>query len=381
MGELERHVNSHSHILALPGKAGVDAVIAMSPENFAFVSGAFVLTIETIPARQAFAVIPSTGEPFSVICSIELETMRDESWIEELVTYTEFAEVPVAKLAQAMRDRGLDRGKIGIDLDYIPQTSFGALVAELPHVEFVNTTGIVATARAIKSPAEVERLEFAAKGTHQAVIEAMAESRLGESEKTMAGRISKRILDNGADTTFFMCFCSGPRTPLVHGGPTDRTPQEGEIVRFDLGGRYGAFYSDFARTYSAGSPTAVQRDTYRKLVEIHKETISAIRPGIAAEEIFAICKAGFERRQLAFHMPHVGHGFGVEVHEAPMMRPGDTTRLASGMVVNIEPICIDPHGSLYHVEDLVEVTDTGCRLLTLGFPQDEIPEIGTPVPS
>ena len=75
------------------------------------------------------------------------------------------------------------------------------------------------------------------------------ESRLGDTEKEMANRISKGIIDNGADTTLFMCFGSGPRTIFAHGAPTDRKPQESEIIRFDLGGRYGPYYSDFARLY------------------------------------------------------------------------------------------------------------------------------------
>jgi Xaa-Pro aminopeptidase len=80
-------------------------------------------------------------------------------------------------------------------------------------------------------------------------------------------------------------------------------------------------------------------------------------------------------------MPHIGHSFGVELHENPMLRPGDKTELKPGMVINIEPIFIDPDNSLYHVEDLFVVTEDGYRLLTLGFPQDELPVIGTRVPS
>ena len=374
-------MKDHSHILELPKKAGVDGLVAMSPENFAYVSGALVLTVETIRPRQAFAIIPRDGAPFCVFCSIEAATMQDESWIKDLVSYTEFVDVPVEKLADAMKERGLAKGKIGIDLTYLPQASFAELAARLPDVEFVDTTAVVAKTRAIKTPAEIEKLEFAAKGTHKAVLDAMAESHLGDTERMMAGRISKGILDNGANTTLFMCFASGPRTVLVHGGPTDRKPHAGEIIRFDLGGRYGAFYSDFARTFSSGSPTPTQREVYRKLVEIHKETIGSVRPGVTAEEIFYICKEGFEKRQLSFHMPHIGHSFGIEVHESPILRPGEKTKLAAGMVINIEPVFIDPDRNLYHVEDLFVVTDTGYRLLTLGFPQDEIPVIGTRVPS
>jgi Xaa-Pro aminopeptidase len=80
-------------------------------------------------------------------------------------------------------------------------------------------------------------------------------------------------------------------------------------------------------------------------------------------------------------MPHIGHSFGVELHESPMLRPGEKTAIKPGMVINIEPVLIDENRVLYHVEDLFVVTEDGYRLLTLGFPQDELPVIGTRVAS
>ena len=367
--------------LAIPGDANVDAIVALSPENFAFLSGAHILTVEYIRPRQAFVVVPRDGQPFSVYCSIEGNTMRDESWITDLVEYTEFVDEPVDKLADALTERGLTRGRIGIDLEYLPQKSFARLSARLPDIEFVDTTQTIARVRAIKSADEVAILEFAARGTHKAAIDGMAASSPGDTEKQMADRISRGMLENGAETTLFMCFGSGERSKLAHGGPTDRVPQPGEIIRFDIGGRYGSYFSDFARTYSAGDPTPAQRDYYRKLVEIHKETIGAVKPGVTAEELFVLCKNGFEARQMAFHMPHIGHSFGFELHETPMLRPGDDTPLKPGMVINIEPVFVDPEGSLYHVEDLFVVTEDGYRLLTLGFPPEEIPVVGAPATS
>lgn len=374
MGKLERFA-------AVPKNANLKAVIAMSPENFAFVSGAHVLTVEYIRPRQAFAVVPTSGEPFCVYCSIEGATMRDESWITDLVEYTEFVDDPVDKLAEALKERGLDSGRIGIDLEYLPQRSYARLHDLLPDVEFVDTTDTVAKVRSIKTEEEIAALEFAAKGTHQAALDAMAASKPGDTEKQMADRISQNVLANGADTTLFMCFGSGERSRLAHGSPTDKVPQPGEIIRFDLGGRYGSMFSDFARTFSAGDPTPAQREYYRKLVEIHLETINSVKPGVTAEELFIICKNGFEKRQMEFHMPHIGHSFGFELHETPMLRPGEKTKMQPGMVINIEPVFIDPEGSLYHVEDLFVVTEDGYRLLTLGFPQPEIPVVGTKVAS
>jgi len=364
---------------SLPQKAGVDVLVAMSPENFTYVSGAWVLTVGSLRPRHGYAIVPRDGEPVTLVCSIEENTMRDESWIKDVQTYTEFADEPVLKLAGLVKARGWDRGKIGIDLGYLPQQAHAKLVAALPEAELVDTTEVVASVRAIKEPDEVEIMEAAARSTHRAVLDAMAASRLGDTEKMMADRIANGMISGGGDTGLFMCFASGERTRMPHAMPTERVPKAGEIIRFDVGSRYREWLSDFARTYSAGSPTELQRDTYRSLVRVHKETIGAVRPGITAEELFLLCKDSFAKNGLAFHMPHVGHSFGVELHENPMIRPGDKTRLEAGMVINIEPFVFDAGRIGYHVEDLFVVTDHGYRLLTLGFPPDELPVIGQPL--
>ena len=368
---------NRKRLQAIPEVAGLNAVIAMSPENFAYVSGAFILTVEAIRPRQAFAVLPRKGAPFAVICSIETATMRDESWIDDIAEYTEFVHRPVDMLVDELKAHGIDSGKIGIDLEYLPAVDYARFRELLPDADLVDTTQTIAKARTIKTAEEIDILERATKGTHSAVLDAIGASKTGDTEKEIAARIANGMTRNGADTVMFMCFGSGPRSLFAHGAPSERVTEPGDIIRLDTGGRYGAYFSDFARTYSAGDPLPEQRDIYRKLVEVHKETIGSARPGVTAEELFFICKDAFEKRQLPFHMPHIGHSFGVELHENPMLRPGDKTRIETGMVINIEPVMIDrDRNSLYHVEDLFVVTDDGFRLLSHGFPPEELPVLG-----
>jgi len=188
-----------------------------------------------------------------------------------------------------------------------------------------------------------------------------------------------KMISKGADGTLFIVFGSGERSRLMHGMPTGRVPKPSEIIRLDIGGTYGPWMSDLARVYSLGNPTEVQRRTYSNLREVEEETIGFIRPGVTAEEVFFASQAAFEKRRMPSHMPHVGHGFGIELHELPILRPGDKTVLEKGMVLNIEPVILDGDGSMYHLEDLVVVTDRGCRILTHGLPPKEIPVIGQPV--
>jgi Xaa-Pro aminopeptidase len=364
---------------ALASELGVDAVVAMSPENFAYATGAFIMTVSDVRPRQAFAVLPAKGEPVALVCSIERQQMIEESWIKDLRVYTEFKDDPVDALADVLRDIGITTGTIGIDLDYLPVTSHERLQRKLSNLKLIDTSAKISSVRTIKSGAEVDYLEKITKQTHRAVLDAMTASKLGETERDMANRIANGIINNGADGTRFIVFGSGLRSSQTHALANDRVPLKSEIIRLDVAGRYGAWCSDFARTYSTGEPTALQRDTYEKLWDIQTSTINMVRPGMAAEDIFFFCKEKFEQAGLVFTMPHIGHSLGVELHESPLLRPGEKAKLEVGMVINIEPLITDSAGETYHLEDLFVVTQQGPRLLTLGFAPRQIPVIGQPV--
>lgn len=358
----------------------IRALVAMSPENFIYLSGSYIETTYYLRPRQAFVVVRENGAPFVLACTMEESQVIEESWIRDVRSYVEFVHDPVARLAEELTASGLTEGRIGIDLDYLPAADFQRLCGLMPAVEFVNTTAAVADIRAVKLDAEVTRLEQAARQTHRAVLDAFEASRLGDSEKAIANRIGCNILQYGADNLQFLYFASGSRTIHPHAyALEERIPKQGDIIRIDVGGKYGAYSSDFARTYSAGAPTQAQRQIYSALVTAEETTINAARPGMTAEDLFHVCRDAFQAAGLVFHMPHVGHSFGVELHENPMLRPGNKSVLKPGMVLNVEPGVRDDQGSLYHTEDLILITETGSRVLTLGLAPKDLPVLGQKV--
>lgn len=364
---------------ALPSSLGVDAVIAMNPENFTYASGVFVLTMRFVRARQAYVVFPAAGEPVVIACGIDGPQIKEATWIDEVRTYEEFVEQPVDILIATIRDLGLEKGRIGIDFDYLPAATFQTLTRALPEASFLDTSAELAAIRSVKTRQEIAVLERNAKLTHRAVLDAMASSVAGESERVIANRIATQIIEHGADTITWISFPCGNAGKQTHGHPSDRPVEPGEIIRFDVGGTYGAWASDFARTYSSGSPTAEQRDVYAKLVDIQAEVIGMMKPGVVAQEVFAFCKKKTLERGLPFLLPHIGHSFGIEIHERPLLRPGEEIVLEEGMVLNVEPLTSDGQGIMYHVEDLVEITGSGTRILSLGLALRELPVIGEPV--
>ncbi|QOZ23881.1 Xaa-Pro peptidase family protein [Bradyrhizobium sp. CCBAU 51753] len=367
-----------SVLRGLPSQLGVDALVVMSPENFTYTANVLLFSLGTIRGRHAFAILPANREPLALVNTVEYWQMCAESWIKDIRSYQEFVDYPGDALADALIDIGLKRGTIGIDLEYVPAALHARLAVKLPDVQFVDIGKNIAAIRAVKSKDEINIIEHAARQTHQAALDAMTRASLGETERTMANRIVDGITNSGADKLSHLIFASGERTSAIHGFPTERVPKKSEIIRFDIGGRYGAWSSDFARTYSTGEPTLLQQETYRKLWEIYTSTIKMFRAGMATEEPYffymeQVKKAGLNGQ------PWLGHSFGVETHEYPMVRPGEKAKIEVGMVFNIEPYVRDSTGMTYEFEDSFVITEQGPRLLTLGFPPPEIPAIGQPI--
>ncbi|MGH6755335.1 MAG: M24 family metallopeptidase, partial [Bradyrhizobium sp.] len=357
----------------------LEAIACLSPENFTYLAGVHITTVENIRPRLAFAVLRRTGVPFLVICSIETSLARSASWIENIWPYTEFVDDPVIAFANALEENGLGGARIGTDLNYLPASSYQRLRERLPRLQMEDITEDVARIRSIKSVEEIAFLERTTRDTHRAVLEGIAESKVGDSEGVIARRIVHRMIDDGANGLLHVHLASGERSSHIHNHPGDARTAEGEILRLDVGGIYGPYCSDLARTYSTGNPSQLQRVTYRKLREVHEAIITAMKPGVPAAYFYDLCKTELEKRNLPCTLPHIGHSFGIETHETPMIRPGDMTPLAPGMVINIEPMTLDSEGSCYHIEDAVLITEDGNRLLTLGLSPIEIPVLGDPV--
>jgi Xaa-Pro aminopeptidase/Xaa-Pro dipeptidase len=113
-----------------------------------------------------------------------------------------------------------------------------------------------------------------------------------------------------------------------------------------------------------GKPSERQTYCYGLTREAERRGIAALRAGRPARESFEAVKATYEGTDVSFTMPHVGHGVGIDAHEIPLLQPFENMLLEPGMVLYVEPIALDPGGSMYHVEDLVLVTEGEPVVLT-----------------
>lgn len=369
--------NPRQCVKTLAADLNLDLVIGCSPESFPFISNGNLPNLTYIRSRCAFACVDRFGAAFVVMFRGDESIIKEQSWIDDFVAYKEFEDDPVAFLSDQIRSRGLADGRIGIDLDFLPATSLLKLQKLLPKASLVDTSGEIAQRRRVKTAEEVLTIESAARATQEAVQEAFARAEVGQTEREICAEILHGCLVRGARTITFATFGSGDNATHVHCYAGQRRIQRHDAIRCDIGPRFQSWMADLARTYSAGAPTPAQRRLYTGMMAVQRETIAAIRPGVTAASVYEACVKSAARHDVEFSYSHVGHSFGLELHEAPMMRPGDQTVLQAGMVINIEPMVRDRSAGLFmHTEDLVEVTEDGSRVMTLGLAPDEIPVIG-----
>lgn len=341
-----------------------EVVVASSYENVYYLSSASIMTQRVIPDRLALVVWPSIGQPALLVCTIESSLARAHSWIEDQRGYVEFQTSPIELLADTLREKGLDRSRIGFEKRVLSAHYYDELQARLPDATFESCDLLFEQIRMVKSEQEIERLARGAKVTDAAIRAAWVESGPGDSEKVIANRMQFHLIEGGADSLAFLVLGAGDAAAMAHPTPRSRPIKIGDILRVDFGGRFEGYYSDLARTGIVGSKGGRSADIYRRLWEVHSQVIDAVRPGVPAGSLYDTCQRAFERSGLEFQMPHIGHGLGIGLHEHPILKAGNETPLEVGMVLAIEPMHYEPDGTRFHVEDLIVVRQDGPQVVS-----------------
>ena len=274
-------LRSRDRLRAAIATGPFDAVILSSPENTFYATGALILTQREIPLRLACTLWPRDAEPTFVVCGIEESLVRRQSWLADVRPYVEFAESPVAMIAAAARERGLTRAAIGIEKDHLVARYWDELRAALPEATFGDAGPLLAEARAVKAPAEVDRLQTAARALERAIAHAYTTARPGCTEKWLADTMAAALLRQGADEVKALVLSSGPRSVQAHAAPDGATPiPPGATIRVDFVGVFGGYLADLARMACVGAPNATQRGYYDALREIEWAMIDVCRPAL-----------------------------------------------------------------------------------------------------
>jgi Xaa-Pro dipeptidase len=358
-------VEQRARLASVMERLNLGAVVITSYQGVSYYAGTNIITQVALPERLEFFILFGDGSPALLLCNIETGMAKSQTDITDVSEYVEFLDEPAAALANLLTERGNVTGRIGIESRRLHAEAYEHLTSALPQVEFVSIDGEVERTQSVKTSSEIEMLRHAAQTTLQAVLDAAAKAKPGDSELAVCSDICSQLMTNGG-IYGFMVFGAGPRALGAHVEATSHPLQEGEIWRIDLGARFfDVINSDLARVGIVGEPSSRQTEVMAALHAIQHAGFETIEPGRPAREVFAAVKGEYARQGLPFSMPHVGHGLGIGLHEAPILEPANDSLLEPGMVLNVEPmVVLADDGECYHTEDLALVTKDGYELLT-----------------
>jgi Xaa-Pro aminopeptidase len=232
-------------------------------------------------------------------------------------------------------------------------------------VELVAAGGAVERLRRVKDEQELEAVAAAAELADEVWRWSLDRGLIGRSEREVARAAEARIRELGADPSFPAIVAAGPNGALPHAEPGERRIERGELVVFDMGAKLDGYCSDGTRTFAAGEPDERAREVYELVREAQAAALDAVRAGVGGEELDGVAREQIAAGGHGERFGHgLGHGVGLEVHEAPRVSPRSEDVLEPGEVVTIEPGVYLPGELGVRIEDLVVVEEGGFRNLS-----------------
>ena len=220
--------------------------------------------------------------------------------------------------------------------------------------------------RAVKDDEEIALLREACAVADRAFARLLPSLRPGRSEKDVARELEALMLEEGGDgPSFETIVASGPNSAVPHHRPTDRVLGTGEFVKFDFGSLYRGYHSDMTRTVAIGPLADWQRDVYDLVARSQAAGREALAVGASCGDVDKVARDVIVAAGHGDDYTHsLGHGVGLEIHEAPTLRAGATDTLADRTPVTVEPgVYLAGRGGV-RIEDTLVVRDDGPELLT-----------------
>ncbi len=242
--------------------------------------------------------------------------------------------------------------------------------------ELVPLGQVVERLRMVKDEAEIEMLAVACQLTSEAFGQILDQIRPGITERAAAIALERAMIDAGAEAVAFgTIVASGPNGAIPHHVPGSREIQRGDLVTIDCGARHAGYHADMTRTVAVGEPAAWQREIYDLVATAQRAGIAAAVPGADVQDVDAAARDLIEAAGYGAHFQHgLGHGVGLEVHEAPVIGYGRTGTLGSRVPITVEPGVYLPGRGGVRIEDTLVVRDgagpAGSRQMLTTAPRE-----------
>ncbi len=255
-------------------------------------------------------------------------------------------------------------GRLGYESHVVTVDGLDALAGELDghHTELVRASGTVETLREIKDAGELALLRLACEAADAALADLVERGGLrpGRTEREVSRDLEGLMLDHGADAiSFETIVAAGPNSAVPHHRPTDAVLAAGDFVKIDFGALVAGYHSDMTRTFvlgKAGKAEAWQLEIYELVAEAQRAGREALHPGAELRDVDGAARRIIADAGYGEHFGHgLGHGVGLQIHEAPGIGATSAGTLLAGSVVTVEPGVYLPGRGGVRIEDTLVV--------------------------
>ena len=338
----------------------------------------FLLKQETVSKENVRYISGFTGCSAHLVISKERRILlTDERYTEQAAAECPEFEViehdrkPEEKMREVLAPLKIRRA--GYETQGLTVEQFNRVRDNIPGIQWIPTAGIVEDLRAVKTPEEIHCLEQAAELAARGFNHILNLIESGAGERDLALELEIFMRKNGAEAPAFeTVLISGAKSSLQHGTPSQKKIEAGDLVVLDFGAQYRGYKSDFTRTVAVNPVSQKQREIYDLVKTAQSRGLELLKPGMSSGAIYAevqeiIAKAGYAE----YSGRGIGHGVGLEIHEAPSIGANGTAELETGQVLTMEPGIYIPGWGGVRIEDTVVIEEQGCRVLA-EIPKDLI---------
>jgi Xaa-Pro dipeptidase len=276
-----------------------------------------------------------------------------------------------ARAAEHLRKIGKADARIGIEPAFLPMDAYGLLQERLERATFVDATGMLERMRALKTPAELEKLRTASELITDAMMATLAWAREGSTKTEIIERLRREETNRGLQ--FEYCLLTLGRSH--NRAASDQAWRRGEVLSIDSGGNYRGYIGDLCRMGVLGEPDTELQDLLGEVEAVQQAAFSKVRAGAPGGDMIAHAQGVLRTSKVAAFTDFFAHGMGLITHEAPFLMTNHPVAyegvdaaqpLEAGMVISVETTMLHPSRGFIKLEDTLAVTADGYEMFGQG---------------
>jgi Xaa-Pro dipeptidase len=268
---------------------------------------------------------------------------------------------------KAVRALGLDGKHIGVEPRQLRLLEFNYIRGGAPEADYPDASEALAALRISKEPDEIEKMRRAVDVAQRALEATIPLIKAGMTEKELAAELTIQLLRHGSqsEVPFSPIVSGGPNSANPHASPSERKLQRSDLLVVDWGAAVEGYISDLTRTFAIGEVEPEFKKIHRIVLEANAAGRAAAKPGVPCAKVDAAARTVIEMAGYGPYFTHrVGHGIGMEGHEAPYMRSDNMQLLEPGMTFTVEPGIYLPERGGVRIEDNLVITKDGAEVLS-----------------